>query len=86
MDTLKKFFPISFGASDVAGLIIKILIYIVVAVLGGVVVGVAAWVLSIIPIVGGLLAWLVGVVGSVVGLYALAGIVIALLDYFKVLK
>ena len=86
MDILKKMFPISFGAADVAGLIIKILIYIVAAIIGGVVIGLAAGLLAIIPVVGGLLAWLVGAVGSLVSLYSVAGIVIVFLDYFKVLK
>ena len=86
MDTLKKIFPLSFGASDVAGLVIKIIIYIVVAAIGGIVIGLAAAVLALIPFVGGILAWLVGSIGSLVGLYSLIGIVLTCLDYFKILK
>ena len=86
MDTLKKIFPLSFGASDVAGLVIKIIIYIVVAAIGGIVIGLAAAVLALIPVVGGILAWLVGSIGSLVGLYSLIGIVLTCLDYFKILK
>ena len=39
MDILKKFFPLSFGAKDVANLIIKIIIYAVIDVVLGVVIG-----------------------------------------------
>lgn len=72
MDMLKKFFPYSFGAKDVAGLVIKIVVYLVVsAVLG--------FVISLIPLVGGLVA-------SLIGVYSTVGIVLAVLDYLKILK
>lgn len=72
MDMLKKFFPYSFGAKDVAGLIIKIVVYIVASAVLGFVVG-------LIPLVGGL-------IGSLIGLYSTVGLVLAILDYLKVLK
>ncbi len=72
MDMLKKFFPYSFGAKDVTGLVIKILVYLV----AGAVVG---FVLGLIPLIGGLL-------GSLVGLYSTVGIVLVILDYLKVIK
>ena len=78
MDMLKKFFPLSFGAKDVANLIIKIVIYLVI----DVVLGFAIGLLSGIPIV----CIIIGIVGSLLGLYCLAGIVIAILDFCKVLK
>ena len=72
MDMLKKIFPYSFGAKDVAGLVIKILVYLVAsAVLG--------WVVSLVPLVGGLVA-------SLIGLYSTVGLVLAILDYLKVIK
>jgi len=72
MEMLKKYFPFSFGAADVAGLVIKIVVYLVVS-------AVAGFVLGLIPIVGGIL-------GTIVGIYCTAGWIIALLDYLKVLK
>lgn len=78
MELLKKCFPLSFGAKDIAGLIIKILIYLVVGIVAGVLLGV----LSHIPVVN----IVVGLVGGLVDLYCLAGIIITLLDYFKILK
>ena len=72
MDTLKKFFPYSFGAKDVAGLVIKIVVYLVASAVLGFVIG-------LIPLVGGLVA-------SLIGLYSTVGIVLAVRDYLKVLK
>jgi len=78
MDILKMIFPFSFKAKDSNGLVIAILIYVVIAVIGAILLGL----LSKIPFVG----IVFGVLGGVVDLYAVAGIVFAVLDYFKVLK
>lgn len=80
MDTLKKFFPLSFRTKDgdVASLVINILLHIVGDIIAGAIIGL----LSGLPFVG----WLFSLVGSLVGLYFLAGIVISLLNYFKILK
>lgn len=79
MDMLKKFFPYSFGAKDVSGLIIKIVVYLVV----GLIVTLVCKLISLIPILGPIVAWFVG---AVVDLYVLVGIVLLVLDYLKVLK
>ncbi len=72
MELLKKYFPYSFGAQDIKGLVIKIVVLLVVnAVLG--------WVLGLIPFVGGILGWVVSV-------YCTISWVLAILDYLKVLK
>ena len=81
MDTLKSLFPLSFKyTKDVANLIIGILIYIVVGAIGGVLIG----------IVGGLpiaiLGWAARIVGGLLDLYCVAGIVIQVLVFAKVLK
>lgn len=78
METLKKIFPFSFGVKDVASLVIKILIYIVV----GAVIGFVLSVLGKIAIIG----LIIRLVGTLVEIYILAGIVIAVLDFCKVLK
>ncbi len=82
METLKKFFPFSFGAKDVAALVIKIIIYIVV----NVVVGVLAGILGMIPVVGAILGPILWVITSLLGVYVTGGIVIAILAYCKVIK
>ena len=79
MDALKKIFPFSFKQKDsIAALIINILLYLVVGVIIGFVVGIIA-LIPIIGLVGGL-------IGGLIDLYVLAGIVISILDYCKVLK
>lgn len=78
MDLLKKLFHFSFRATDVANLIITVLIYIVIDIVCGVVIGL----LAKLPLIG----WLFALLGSLIGLYATAGIVVALLVFFKVLK
>ncbi len=78
MDILKKLFPFSFGSKDVASLVIKIIIYLVVGAVFGFVIGI----LARIPIVN----LLTGLVGALVEIYILAGIVITILDYMKITK
>ncbi len=79
MDTLKKLFPLSFNfAKDVANLIIGILIYIVVGAIGGVLIGVV----GAIPVIG-IFARILGILLDV---YVIAGIVIQVLVFAKVLK
>ena len=87
MDTLKKFFPLSFKyTDDVAKLIVGIIIYIVISIVAGALVGLAALLLIWIPVVGALILWALGLVSSLVGIYCLAGIVIQILVFAKVLK
>ena len=86
METLKKFFPLSFKRTDTAGnLIVGILLYLVVGIVASVVIGVAGF-LTGIPVVGTLLAIVLRVVGALVDLYVLAGIVIQILVFAKVIK
>ncbi len=86
MDILKKIFPFSFKAKDVNSLIVSIVIYVVVGLASSLVFSLLNLVFGWIPIVGAILGVLFGIVGWVIGVYCLAGIVITLLDYFKVLK
>lgn len=78
MDMLKKYFPKSFGINDVAKLIIAIVIYIVIDIAAGVVITIAG---AILPILGTIF----GLIGSLVGLYTLVGIVLAVLNFFKII-
>lgn len=79
MDLLEKLFPLSFKYADtVANLVIGILIYVVVGAVAGVLLG---W-LSLIPILG----FVFSLVSTVLGIYCLAGIVIEVLVFTKVLK
>lgn len=79
METLKKVFPFSFKEKKGLGaLIVNILIYIVVGAIAGAVIGI----LRGIPVVG----LLVGIVCTLIDIYVVAGIIISILDYLKVLK
>lgn len=81
MDLLKKVFPFSFKANDVASLVVTIIIYLVAGLVIGFALGLVGW---IIPL--GLIDMVLGLIGSIVELYILAGIVIAVLVFTKVLK
>ena len=87
METLKKFFPLSFKyTKDVASLVIGILIYILLGIVAGALVALATFLTVWIPVVGPVIAWLLGIVSSVFGIYNLAGIVILILAFAKVIK
>ena len=78
MDQLKKFFPWSFKATDIKSLIVAIIIYIIIGFVGGLIIGL----LSAIPAIG----LLFKLVGSLLELYTLAGVILAILFFAKVLK
>ena len=87
MSTLKTFFPLSWKYSkDIANLIIGIIIHLVLEVLIGALIGLATMITGWIPVVGALVAWVLGIVSSLLGLYILAGIVLLILLFLKVIK
>ena len=65
---------------------IGIVVYLIVAILASVAIYLATLITGWIPVVGAIVGWVLGIVGGLVDLYALAGIVLALLVYFKVIK
>ena len=75
---LKKVFPFSFGIKDLTDLIVKLILMVA----AGIVISWIVGVVNLIPIVN----ILAGLVGGLAGLYVLASIVLAVLDYFKILK
>ena len=87
MDTLKKLFPLSFKFSkDVANLIVGIIVHLVLVVLVGVLIKLATLLTGWLPVIGKLIAWALGVVSSLIGIYVLAGIIILVLVFTKVIK
>ena len=87
METLKKLFPLSFKRVDEIGnLILGILIYLVVGIIAGALIWLSTALVGWIPIVGAIIGWALGVVSSLIGLYVLAGIVIQVLVFAKVIK
>ena len=83
---LKKLFPVSFGTKDVTALVIRTIIYVLLAIVAGAIVGLAATIIAPIPVVGPIVAWALGVIGSILGLYFLAAIVVLFLAHFNVVK
>lgn len=80
MDTLKKFFPISFKyTGSVKDLIIGIVIYLVAGLIVSFLLGLVG---KILPILGLIL----GLVGGIFDLYCTVGIVLQVLVFAKVLK
>jgi len=78
MDMLKKFFPFSFKTANLRELIIRIAIYLVASVVIGALLGL----LGKVPLIG----FVFNFVAGLVGLYCLVGVVLAVLDFLKMLK
>ena len=87
MDALKKIFPISFKyTKDAANLIIGILIYVVAGIIAGAIIWLSGMITGWIPVIGMLVGWILGLLGSLIDVYVVAGIVIQVLVFAKVLK
>lgn len=87
METLKKFFPLSFKyAKDVANLIIGIIVYLIVGVAASALIWLATAIVGWIPVVGALVGWACGIIGALVDIYVVAGIVILVLAFLKIVK
>ena len=78
MDILKKIFPHAFKSTETQPFIISLVIYLLVDIVCGVVIGL----LAKIPLIGIIFS----ILGSIVGLYALIGIILSILVFVKVLK
>ena len=78
MELLKKYFPFAFKATELTPFIISLVIYVLIDVVCGVVIGL----LAKLPIIGIVFSLL----GAVIGLYALVGIVLSILVFLKVVK
>ena len=80
MDFIKKFWPFSFNTEDVKQLVIKAIIYVVIDIVLGTLIGLLARVDIAI------LSAIFTILGSLLALYVTAGLVFLFLSYFKVLK
>ena len=88
MDTLKRFFPISFRyTKDGVSFAIGIILYVLVGIAVGALITVATMIVGWLPgIVGAILGWALGALSSLAGVYVLAGIVLQILAFCKVIK
>lgn len=73
---MRAFFPLSAKAYGLKSLLVVILIYIAASVATGIVLGLFGW----IPLLGKVL----GIASQLIDLYCLAGIVVAIMVYFKI--
>ena len=78
MDLLKKLWPFSFGTVEVKDLVIRASIYVVVATVFSILIGV----LSGIKVVGVIFS----IIGALADIYSTAGLVLLFLSHFKVIK
>lgn len=78
MDILKSLFPWSFKNKTMKDLIVSILIYMAINIVGGLVFGL----LSAIPLIG----FVFSLLGGALGIYTLAGVILASLHFFGLLK
>ena len=78
MKTLKQFFPQAFKAKDLTSLIVALIVYIIIDVVCGFVIGL----LAALPLIGFIFA----LAGGLVGLYAFVGIILSILVFLKVIK
>ncbi len=78
MDTLKKLFPCAFKSTDTVKFITALIIYALIDIVCGLVIGL----LSKLPLVG----FIFGLLGGVVGIYATVGVVLSILVFLKLIK
>ena len=78
LGSLRKYFPQAFASRDVRSLVVTLITYAIFSFLAGIVLGL----LSGIPILG----FIFSVIGWMVELYCVAGIVLAILVFLKVVQ
>lgn len=78
MKLLKKIWPFSFESNSLSHLVLKVIVYVVIGLIFAILMGL----LHSIPVINVLFF----IIGPLVDLYVLVGLVLLLLDYFKVLK
>lgn len=86
MDALKKLFPRAFAATEQDKLVNALIVYVVIAVVGALVGWLVGTLLGWIPVIGFIVGLVLKIAGTVVDVYAIAGVILTLLVYFKVIK
>ena len=87
METLKKYFPMSWKyTKDVPNLIKGIIIYLVAGLIAGAVLALSGLITGWIPVIGAIVGVLLGLIGGLVEIYIVAGIGSQVLVYTKVIK
>ena len=79
---LKKLFPLSYKKS----LLVSLIVYIVIAIIAGALIGLAGLLTGWIPLVGLLVGWVLRIISILVEVYVIGGIVVSILLKLKVIK
>lgn len=79
---LKKLFPISYNKT----LLVGIILYLVVAIVAGLLIGLAGLLTGWIPVVGAIVGWVLRIAGILVEIYVVVGIILNILVALKVIK
>ena len=84
---LKNLFPLSWKYStDVANLIVGIIVYIAIGVIAGSLIWLSGFIIGWIPVLGAILGWVLRIVSILVDVYVVVGIVLQVLVFTKVIK
>ena len=84
---MKQLFPLSFKWSkDLVSMIIGIVIYLIVGAVAGLCIWLAGFIGGWIPVVGVIPCWVLRIVSILVDVYVVAGIVILVLVFLKIVK
>lgn len=88
MDALKKIFPTAFGVkgSDTSSMIKALVVHIIMFVVASVAIWLVGFLTGWVPLLGSLVGLILKLIGILVDVYAVAGIVIAILCYLNILK
>ena len=78
LNAIKPYFPNAFKANSVKALVIALVIYAVITAVANIVTGLLGW----IPVVG----WLLGILAWLINIYCVAGVILSLLVFLKIVQ
>ena len=88
MDLIKNiwFFSFKVEKKNATSLVVNLIVWVVAAVLAGLVLWLATALTGWIPLIGGLIGGIVGFVGGVIEIYSVIGIVLSVLKFLDIVK
>lgn len=89
MDAIKKIWAFSFTVQkkNATSLVVNLIVWVLAAVIAGLLIGLAGWIGGLLPeVLGGLIGWVLRIIGTIVDVYCVVGIVLAILNFCDVLK
>ena len=83
MDTIKKIWAFSFTVrkKDTTSLVVNLIVWILAAVIAGLLIGLAGWIGGLLPdFFGGLIGWVLRIIGTIVDVYCVIVVVLSVLN------